>query len=235
MTRRRASAVPGKAYSPDQLLIQRYAWKYAPWKEENLFAVLSDFGPLPEVGQEQLVRLLVLAFSNYQTLALTIERFTPSEQRKDLKAIEGTAKKLLRQLHDSAVKLRLSSVCIVTAGKDEAAINAELREANHRVDDIVRAVMDLRDRANTAAGAVSKRIASGRGGFRHRPGAKGQLIRDAIAIYWYVREQYPDSGKQAGFGGPMLRFVRAVAALYGARVWDSDIRDVWRTRKSKQK
>ena len=231
----RAGAVSNKAYSPNQPLIQRYATKYAPWKEGNLAAVLSEFGPLPEVGQEKLITLLVHGFSNYQTLVFTTERFTPSKQRNRLKAIESTAKKLSRQLKDPAVKLWLSAFRIVTAGNDPAAINAELREANHRVEDIVRAVIDLHDRANTAAHTVSRRIALGRGGFRHRPGAKGQLIRDAIGIYSHMRMQHPDSGNQPGFGGPMLRFVHAVAALYGARVWDPDIHVVWRTRKSKQK
>jgi hypothetical protein len=230
----RPGTASGKVYSPDQLLIQRYATTYV-WKRENLIAVLAEFGPLPEEGQEQLIRCLVLAFAPYQLLAMTKERITPSQQHNRLKAIEKTAKKLLEQLGESAVNMWLSSAGIVTTGRDEAAINAELREASHRIDDIVRAVMDLHDRASTAARVVSKRIRPERGGFRHRPSAKGQLIRKAIAIYSHVRAQYPDSGKQAGFGGPMLRFVHAVAALYGGCVRESDIREVWRTRKSKQK
>ena len=104
MTGRRAGVVLGKPYSPDQALIQRYATTYAlnakpyAWNKENLLAVLSKFGPLPEVGQEQLIKCLVLAFSRYQVASMTIERITPGKQRHRLKAVETTSKRLLLQL-----------------------------------------------------------------------------------------------------------------------------------------
>jgi hypothetical protein len=67
VTRKRAGAASGKAYSPDQFVIQRYATN--AWKKENLFAVLFEFGPLPETAQEQLIKCLVLAFGRYQFVA----------------------------------------------------------------------------------------------------------------------------------------------------------------------
>jgi hypothetical protein len=234
VTHKHVDAVSGKAYSPDQSLIQRYATTYA-WKKENLLAVLSEFGPLSEAGQEQLIRCLVLAFGPYQLVAKAEKRITPREQQNQLKAIEKTAERLLQQLDDRFVKMWLATAGVVTADRDEVAVNAELRKANDRMTDAVCAIKDLRDRAKTAAQAASKRVIPGRGGSRRRSKAKGRLIKDAILIYSHMRMQHPDSGRRPGFGGPMQRFVHAVAKLFGDRVQDAHIRDVWRMRKSKQK
>ena len=162
------------------------------------------------------------------------ERVTPSKQRNLLKAIEQTTKSLSQQLDEAGVKMWLATAGVVTVGRDEMAVNAELRKANERIADAVRALMDLRERAKTAARAASKRTVPGRGGSRHRPGAKGQLIKNAIAIYSHMRVQHPESGKRPGFGGPMLRFVRAVGKLCGDCMRDTDIREVWRVGKSKK-
>jgi hypothetical protein len=234
VTHKRADALSGKAYSPDQSLIQRYATTYA-WKKENLFAVLSEFGPLLKAGQEQLIKCLVLAFNRYQLIAKTKERITPSKQRNRLKAVEAITKRLLQQLDDRFVAMWLATAGVVTADRDKVAVNAELRKANDRVTNAVCAIKDLRDRATTAAHAASKRITPGRGGSRRRPKAKGQLIKDAILIYSHMRMQHPDSGRRPAFGGPMQRFVHAVAKLFGDCVQDTHIRDMWRMWKSKQK
>ena len=61
------------------------------------------------------------------------------------------------------------------------------------------------------------------------------LIRSAIAIYEKFRSDYPNSGNKPGYGGPMQRFVHAIAELFGAHVTDADIRDQWRARNSKSK
>jgi hypothetical protein len=234
VTRKPRGAGSVKVFSPDRSLTQRYATTYG-WKTENLAAVLSDFGPLPEVGQEQLIQCLVRAFGRYQHAAKTIQRITPSDQRNQLKAIEQTAKKLLRQLDEIGVKMWLATAGVVTADRDEVVVNAELRTTNDSVADAIRALTDLRERAKTAALAISKRIVPTRGGSQRRPGAKGQLINEAIAIYSHMRMQHPESGNRPGFGGPMLRFVHEVGKLYGQDLRDSEIREVWRTRKSKQK
>jgi hypothetical protein len=227
VTRKRTGAGSAKAFSPNRPLIERYATTYQ-LKAENLAAVLSDFGPLPEAEQERLIRCLILAFGQYQFAAKTKERTTPSDQRNQLNAIERTAKTLLHQLGETGVNIWLGTAGVVTADRDEAPVNAELIRAQKSVADAVSAIKDLRARAKTAAHAASKRIAPGRGGSRHRHGAKGQLIKDAIAIYSHMRAQHPD-------GGPMPRFVRAVGKLCGDCVQDSEIREVWRVRKSKQK
>jgi hypothetical protein len=190
VTRKRRGAGSAKAFSPDWSLIQRYATTYG-WKTDNLAAVLSDFGPLPEVEQEQLIKCLVLAFGGYQFRSKTTERISPSEQRNQLEVIEQTARKLLQELGSAHVNMWLVTAGIVTAGRDETTVNAELRKASDSLADAVRALTDLRARAKIAALAASKRTAPGRGGSRHRPGAKGQLIKDAIAIYSHMRRQYP--------------------------------------------
>jgi hypothetical protein len=135
----------------------------------------------------------------------------------------------------SSVTMWLASVGIVTAGREEAAINAELSKATDCVNDAVLALLDLYERAQKAALTATTRITAGRGGSRHRPNAKGQLIRDALEIYAHTRRQYPESGKKPGIGGPMLRFIHAIADLFGARVRDSDVSDVWRVWKSKHR
>ena len=228
-------AISGETYLPNQALIHRSSTAYS-WKEENLHAVLSEFGPLPEAGQEQLCRCLVLALGRYQLASNnTIEHVTAGQQRSQLKEVEKTTKRLLRQIENPFLKMWLAAAGIRTSGRDENAINNELRIANDRVTEIVRVLNDLRDRAEKACQIATARMTSGRGGPRRGPTAKGQLIKHAIMIYSYMRVQYPESGKYPGFGGPLLRFVQAVGKLYGVHVRDSEIREAWRTWKSKQK
>jgi hypothetical protein len=87
----------------------------------------------------------------------------------------------------------------------------------------------LQRQAETAAGEVGKRTLHGRGGARVRPTPQGKLMREAIAVYVAMRRQYPKSGHKPGYGGPLLRFVYAVADLCRTRVTDQTIRDVWRS------
>jgi hypothetical protein len=128
---------------------------------------------------------------------------------------------------------QLSFASIETTDKGQAAVNAELQEATRLVTDSVFGLLDLHERAKRAVQMATKRTAPVKGGPRHQPAAKGRLIRDAIAIYKHMRMQHPDSGNKPGRGGPMFRFVYAVAALYGTHVCDAAIRDAWR--KSRQK
>jgi hypothetical protein len=251
------------SYIPSQHLVHRYALKYN-WEPVTLAAVLTEFGPLPEEGQKQLIDCLVLAYGRYQMLARSIGRIPPSRIRNQLVAIETTTQKLLLQLgvnpnkvqgcksSDASEQLQrlreqdegrlylvdqLSFASIETTDKDQAAVNAELPEAIRRVTDDVFGLLDLHERAKKAVQTATKRTAPGKGGPQHRPHAEGQLIRDAITIYEHMRSQYPNSGNKPGYGGPMLRFIHAVAALFGAHVRDANIRDAWdtHTRKSKRK
>jgi hypothetical protein len=262
-----AKGVLRKAFIPSQQLIEHYASQYS-WDPAKLASVLSEFGRLPDSGQEQLIRCLVLAMGRYQVLAKRVGRTTPSQLRSRLARIEATAKKLLHQIgikpNDMAipglwetmadrtrserlrslakqnadwpiVNMQLVIAGIDTKDKDFVVVNAALAAANDPVAGAVIGVLDLYRRAKTARQAATKRIAPGYGGHRHRPNPKGQLIRDAIAVYEHLRNQYPNSGNKPGYGGPLLRFIHAVADLYGTGVRDAHVRDALRTRKSKRK
>jgi hypothetical protein len=87
----------------------------------------------------------------------------------------------------------------------------------------------LQQWAETVAGEVCKRISAGRGGARARPTPEGKLIRETIAVYVIMRREYPKSGHKPGYGGPLCRFVRAVADLCRMKVADPAIREVWRS------
>lgn len=267
MTRKRAGAVFGTAYSPDESLIQRYTTTY-PLKKRNLTAVLSEFGPLPEVGQEQLIRCLVLTSNRYQFAAKTIERVTPGKQRDLLKAVETTSRKLLLQLgisvkNVSARVLRerssnhppsvrglflgmqtplgmmvnswLSQAGIGTANRDAASVNTDLSVASNDLANSITGLLYLHDRAKEAVQSASAQTTQKRGGPRHRPGPRGELIRDAIAIYEHLRAQYPESGNRPGLGEPIRGFVRAVGALFDVSMTDLEINEGWRHRRSNPK
>jgi hypothetical protein len=254
VTARRAPELANRKFVPKQQIIEHYASQYG-WDPTKLASVLSEFGQLPDRGQEQLIRCLVLGFGRYQMLANRVGRMTSSQLRIRLATVEATAKKLLHQFgikpdHPSAEPLRslgkpspdwrIVTMQLAIAGtdtkdKDSVAVNAELAAVNDQVANSVIGVLDLYRRAKSARQATTKHIAPGHGGHRHRPNPRGQLIRDAIAIYEHIRNQHPDSGNKPGYGGPLLRFIYAVADLYGTGVRDADVRDAWRTRKSKRK
>ena len=229
MTRSKTDAISRTAYVPNHALIHGYATTYN-LNKQNLLAALAEFGALSEKGQEQLIKCLVQARSDFQLTAM--ERITPSQQRNTLKAIEKNTSFLLRQLNKRSVGMWLTVAGISKEGKDQATVNAELRIASDRVSDAIRALEDLHSRARTTIATVSKHIAPGHGGSRHRPTAKGQLIMDAIAIYSHIRGQHPASGARPGFGGPLVRFVSAVGKLFAVSVRETEIRGVWRVWKS---
>jgi hypothetical protein len=245
-------------YVPDEHLIQRYSLTFS-FEPKLLTAVLSQFGQLPIGGQEQLIRRLYQAFGQYQLLAKSKCKITHSKIRKQLAAVESTTFRLLLQLGVNPNKVpeyefwdverlqqlrkqdegglylvdKLSVAGIETAGKDESAVTAESQEAGRRVMDTVFGLLDLHERAKKAVQTATNRTAPGKGGWRRRPDAEGQLIRDAIAIYEHMRGQYPESGAKPGY----VRFIHAVAALFGTCVREADIRKAWstHTRKSKLK
>jgi hypothetical protein len=233
----RTRNISGETYRPNHALIQRYCDTYN-WIQEKLDAVLSEFGPLPEVGQEELIRLLIRAFVDYQFVAKTIERVTHSQHRNQLKQVEHATQRLLRHLKSDFVRMSLASAGIQTVGRtgEWEAINSDLRIGGDRVIDIVRALEDLCDRTRKAEQIATARIKSGHGGTgRRRASGRGQLIAAAIEIYSNMRSQYPKSGRHPGFGGPLVRFVQVVGSLCGVSFRDSEIKDGWHGRKSKQK
>jgi hypothetical protein len=104
---------------------------------------------------------------------------------------------------------------------------------DRRLTNFIFDLLWLEERAQIAADELGKLMLDGRGGSRARPRRQGRLIRHAIAAYAAIRKNYPRSGPKPGFGGPMVRFIRAVADLCGAKVNDAAIREVWRSKSKK--
>jgi hypothetical protein len=129
----------------------------------------------------------------------------------------------------------LSQAGIDTTNRDRDSVNSELRKASDEVAISIIALLSLHGRAKTAAQAVVTRVAPGLGGPRNRPQATGQLIRDLFGIYTHMRAQQPDSGNKPGLGGPLRRFVQAAGALFGARINEDQVDEVWRSRNSNPK
>jgi hypothetical protein len=289
VTRRPSTAAGRQRFELDQNLIRAEALRFG-LPPENIAAVLSTFGPMPEQGQRELLRHIPSALSRYwfqlKASAPTAVRVTPSEQRNRLKLVEKTARKLLSlfgvkcrvmpprcllensPIHTPSQRLRilqrldkdgrpldpkarpeaLAAVMDATAGAilvrlaaaginptdgDADRVNVELAAASDRTAEVVISLLWLHSQAEAAVRDVRTR--KGHGGARRRPTPKGALIRGAVSMYAHLREQYPKSGKKPRYGGPMLRFIRAVAALAGACVTDSEIKDVWKSRNSSQK
>jgi hypothetical protein len=124
--------------------------------------------------------------------------------------------------------MQLATAGISHSDGDEDRVNAELAAASNQTAEAVMSLLWLRSQAQLAQQSV--RLREGRGGTRKRPTPKGALIRDAITIYSHMRKQHLTSGNKPGFGGPMLRFVRAVADLASVVLTDSQIEEVWRVR-----
>ena len=97
MTRKRTRRNGNQTYVPDDRLIQHCSSLYC-WESAKLTAVLSQFGRLPEAGQEHLIRCLAQALGRYKMLGKNVRRITPSEIRRLLDRIETHARNLLLEL-----------------------------------------------------------------------------------------------------------------------------------------
>jgi hypothetical protein len=129
----------------------------------------------------------------------------------------------------------LSQAGVDASSRDVDRVNSELRKAGDDIASCIIALLSLHERAKTAAQVVTTRVAPGLGGSRNRPSETGQLARDLIAIYAYMRAQHPDSGNKPGLGGPIRKFVQAVAALFDVSISDCQINEAWRHRESNPK
>lgn len=263
MTSRRAASVSDKPYVPDELLIQSASSRWQ-FENSKLADALSAFGPLSKDGQLELVRRLVEVRSLYQLgSARPITPSNESRRLRKIEAttnrlllqlsIDTRAAEFLRRWEVSAnstrsldvsiaiqkdmtgrsVRMRLAAACIDAA--NIAATNEHLGRRSARLDALIFELLWLQQRVQIAVNEVNKRMEHGRGGARRTRTATGLLIQESIAIYAATREQYPRSGNEPGFGAPMLRFIKAVAALVDARADDTAIHEVWRSRKSKRK
>jgi len=274
--RRRVS----EAYSPDVQLVEASALQFR-WTKENLEAVLSLFGKLPLVGQKELIRKLLAAHGRFQLRGETNQTITDIQRRKQLRAVETSARRLLsllgvnvnnlppreyaklvddwsvarfasllqgsaagkrslvadkRRLVADAVPLWLTIPELGQRDRDKesdlAQIRAELKENTDHCNNAIVGLCWIYERAKTVADLGEIKATADpegtheptkRGGARNPPTQKGQVIRDALAIYSDMKRQYPDSGNGPGLGVPMRNFIRSVGSLFGAEIADDEI------------
>jgi hypothetical protein len=263
VTKARAGAA-ADAHTPDEMLVEQCGSAHRGLDKQKLTDTLTQFGPLPKAGQEQLIRCLVQAFAKHQLRVKQKDpeskTLTTGQQRDELSAVKAAAAKLLGLLGIDVKRIApsdawdlpwkvsapnrlralgrqskggitvshwLSLSPMVSTNRDPDSINAELSKGRDEVTNSILAILRLHNRARVAVRMSSSRIRPERGGDRRRPTAKGQLIRDAIAIYKHMRERYPDSGNEPALGGPMQNFVRAVGTLFDAQIADRAIKEVW--------
>jgi len=104
VTKGRAGTVSGDC-TPDEALVERYGSAHPHLNKQKLTDTLTQFGPLPITGQEQLIRCLVQAFAEHRLRehqsggkenARNSKTF--SQQRDQLNAVKAAATELLRLL-----------------------------------------------------------------------------------------------------------------------------------------
>jgi hypothetical protein len=263
VTTRRAATPGVQPELPDEL--NRSAERYG-FKKSSLADVLAAFGLLSAEGQRELVDCLVQVRSRYQLteakmlapskVQARLRKIADTTQRLlNYIGINKKGAEFMRRWESRAGSARSRELTIATRSDTMAraaimelvaaggvqfgdlnAANADLNEAYTRFNNFVFELLLVQLRAEDALKDTTNRVAPGRGGQRRGRTARGRLIEDSIFIYAKMRERYPGSGRRPGFGGPMLRFIYAVAALVGARVSDNAIREVWQsTGKSKRK
>ncbi len=279
-----------EACSPDARLVAASALQFR-WKPKNLEAVLSQFCNLPVAGQRELIGQLIAAHCQFQLRGKNVQTITDIQTRKQLRAIETSARRLLsllgvnvndmppreylkllgdcsparfvsflqgqagdaqsliadkRQPVANAARLRLATPEVGRRDRDKesdlAQIRAELKENVDHCDNAIVSLCWIYERAKTVANLGEPNASADhegtfaptkRGGARNPPTQKGQVIRDALAMYSDMRERYPGSGNKLGLGASMRNFVRLVGSLFGAEIADDEIDEVWRARRQR--
>jgi hypothetical protein len=192
---------------------------------ENFAAALSAFGRLPEEAQYDFVVRLVSAVGTYR-LRKTVERQefpTPHEQRKRLRDISTSARRVLRLLGVNEPESIAGGVAIgsnlhptattsVLTGLYRVSVQRrpeKLTSAGERLATLLMLLSDLVEAAEQSERKISPR--SGRGGDR-RAGeltAEGELREAIIKLYIDCRERFPSSGPEPAFDEPLRKFVRS--------------------------
>jgi len=115
---------------------------------------------------------------------------------------------------------------------DIEAINAELRADSEKVAEAILHVIWLHRQSVDAQKWIEPRRSKQRGGAEASLKQTGLLIREGIEIYEEMRAEHPDSDgtREIGLGGPLIRFVQSVAALFGTQVSNAKVEDSWRDR-----
>jgi hypothetical protein len=208
---------------PDSVLTELWRVQIPP---EKFAAVLSAFGQLSEEAQYDLVVRLVSAVATYR-LRKTVERQEfpmPHEQRKRLRDISTSARRVLRLLGVNEPEsiaggvhigsnLHPTATTYVLTALHRVGVQRRSKEATIDADKLLATLLmllsDLVEAAEQSEHEISPR--PGRGGDR-RAGeltAEGELREAIIKVYIDFRERFPSSGPEPAFDEPLRKFVRS--------------------------
>jgi hypothetical protein len=164
--------------------------------------VVETFGDLPNGAQHELADALNLAVLK----AVEANKITlpPGEHAKRLRGIAVAADELLKRLD-------------AKDGHLPTWFGPLAREFRMPLGKLVAGLLELSRVSKDLAQTEHARKKPGRGAARREgPGPRGVLLSSLFGIYADMRRRFPDSGPEIGYGGPLLRFVRAVHAVFDA-------------------
>jgi hypothetical protein len=127
----------------------------------------------------------------------------------------------------SNLDIPISRIGLDVAG-DLTRYNADLHRAHAFLSETIKGVLWLHDQANLAMAVIKSSVLPRGVGARKPIKQKGRVAIDAAWIYHDLRQKYPKSGRKPGYGGPLCRFVRGVATLFGSQMDDQAIKEAWR-------
>jgi hypothetical protein len=182
--------------------------------------VLLAFGDLSEGGQHELATRLIRASGVYRLRISITEQGFPNEHQtwEQLKGISVSAKRLLKLLGITDPKSVAKAVTLADLGsiKFHPVTTTSILTGLYRVavERRPQIEVDAWDRLKELLVLLSDLVAI-TAHVEDAPkkpkgkGAKGELIDELIEIYDELRRRFPDSGPKPGFGGPLIRFIRA--------------------------
>jgi hypothetical protein len=263
VTRKRITAAR-QSFKPDQNLISGQVIRFC-LPPENIAAVLSAFGAIPEAGQRELLDHLLLALNRYRFGSKAKPIMTPSKQRNQLRRVEITIRRLLTLLGLNGKNATPPSFWdnspdytpwqrLMIFGKPDATgwailmrlASAGINDQGGEVDRVNAELATASDRTAEAARLLlwlrsQAELAERR--VRQREGWGGSRNRPTPkgalirdAITIYAHMRKHYPDSGNTLGyGKLRKFIRAVAALASVTLADREIEEVWRVRDSSQK
>jgi hypothetical protein len=184
---------------------------------------IENGGSVPQHVRRWIAEQLVGAGTRYQLRAQAKSaRSKPAQEIQRLEVIAASSTKLLKLLGSkhaaalakgwppgglpSPLSLLLPDLQMVAKERRESAATMD---AFGRAKTLLILLSDLTEASRRAGKRYCAATCRGRGGARREPQALAGLVFDILDIYADVRKRCPKSGPQPGYGGPLVRFVRA--------------------------
>jgi hypothetical protein len=172
-----------------------------PERLQHLQPAVDAFGPLPEPAQLELAEAINAAMLT--AVASTKFTFPAGVHARRLAEIARAAGRLHKLLNEDDLPTGVGPL-LLRLSKRHIALPLLVSD--------LRKLATLAQRMSKLEEAGKK---SGRGGrTREGPGPQEVLLRGLFDIYSNIRARYPKSGHEIGFGGPLLRFVQVVWAVW---------------------